>query len=263
MRAPSFVFLILLAGSLAACSESHGVDAGVRPDGFPTEECFGAAPTCYDEVSALPGCCTVPSGEPSFCVLGSWECPRGQRVETRCTVITPTGACVIDAGVGPPPYWGGCDVSSDCTLAANTCCGVCGMPTASDVDGVNASRLDQHYDEVCPIPQPCPDCPSALNPELVATCESGVCAVLDIHTADLSACTSADECVVRVPDCCECGADTSSYRLIAMRADRVGAYTARVCDPGTGCLACEPIYPAEATAICGTDGRCQVAFVSP
>jgi hypothetical protein len=134
---------------------------------------------------------------------------------------------------------------------------------ASDMDGVNASQLDAHYDAVCPIPEPCPDCPSALNPELVATCEAGRCAVLDIGAGDLSACTSDGECTVRVPDCCTCGADTSSYRLVAMRGDAVVDYMARVCDPDTACLGCEPTYPADVTAICGTDGHCEIAFVGP
>jgi hypothetical protein len=163
--------------------------------------------------------------------------------------------------------WGACAVPSECILSANTCCGVCGMPELGDVDGVHRERTAEHYLAVCPDsadgPIDCPDCPVALNPDLIPTCAAGRCAVIDVGMEALSECSDDSECVVRVPDCCPCGADTSPYRLIALRGDRVGDYEARVCDPGTGCPECEPMYPADVRAICGAEGHCQIELIAP
>src|SRR6185295_2815545 len=93
--------------------------------------------------------------------------------------------------------WGSCEVSSDCVLAANSCCGGCGAPTLDDVDAVNRGRVDQHRQDVCPAPVPCPLCAQAQNPNLIASCEAGSCAALDVTELSVSSCTSDDQCRLR------------------------------------------------------------------
>lgn len=159
--------------------------------------------------------------------------------------------------------WADCTMPSECVLRANSCCGVCGAPTIGDVDAVNSDRTTEHFNEVCPMPETCPDCPSALNPELIATCRAGRCAPIDVGDHGVTGCTSDLECVVRVPDCCPCGADTSPWNLIALRADELAAYEALVCDPAMACLECEPAYPADVSAVCGADGHCELLMLAP
>jgi hypothetical protein len=173
-----------------------------------------------------------------------------------------------DGGPPPPPDYYSCSVPSECALTSTTCCGTCGRPTVADVDAVTASRRDAHYlDIACPEartePPVCPDCPSALNPNLLATCAAGRCAEVDVETDPaLAECSDDADCVIRVPDCCECGADTSPYNLIALRASAVAELVNTVCDPDEGCDDCLPTYPAEAEARC-VSGFCRVVVGAP
>ncbi len=125
--------------------------------------------------------------------------------------------------------------------------------------------MDYYLDVACPMarmgPVDCPACAGMLNPNLVATCGGGGrCEVVDVENdGSLSSCETSEDCVVRVPDCCECGADVSAYRLIAIRATAVGDYGALVCDPDTGCPDCAPVYPPEVTAEC-VGGSCRIVI---
>jgi hypothetical protein len=151
-------------------------------------------------------------------------------------------------------HWAVCARNSDCTLAPDSCCGVCGMPSVEDVDAVNEDRLDEHFRDVCPIPGACPACLTQDNPDLHATCASGVCRALDIRRDAVSACQTDDDCRLRVKGCCECGGDG----LIAMNGSKESGYGALVCDPMQPCPACAPIYPDDREARCGNDGHCEV-----
>lgn len=155
-----------------------------------------------------------------------------------------------------PGDWEACELNSDCALTAASCCGVCGEPALGDVDAVNRQRLEQHLEDVCPEPQPCPKCAVATNPDLHATCDDGACLALDIRDHHASACSTDDDCRLRVTGCCECGGSTASWDLIAIRGDGEAAYEALVCDPEEACDACAPVYPADVEAYCATDGHC-------
>jgi hypothetical protein len=160
------------------------------------------------------------------------------------------------AGGSPPVGWEVCELNSDCALTAASCCGVCGEPALGDVDAVNRERLDQHLEDVCPDPQPCPKCAVATNPDLHATCDNGACLALDIRAHGASACSADDDCRLRVTGCCECGGSTASWDLIAIRSDGEATYEALVCDPAWACDACVPVYPPDVEAYCATDGHC-------
>ena len=171
--------------------------------------------------------------------------------------ITPD--TIPDAGT---PTWAVCEINSQCTLAANTCCGVCGQAELGDVDPINTDGWEAHYDAVCDDPDPiCPGCPSQVNPWIGATCAGETCDEFDLREDPATACTSNDECVLRTTGCCECGADTTPSALISIRRDSVGDYTARVCDPDASCPGCDPEYPGWVEPACSDDGRCYVYYL--
>jgi hypothetical protein len=154
--------------------------------------------------------------------------------------------------------WSACDVPSDCTLAADGCCDACGRPTVADVDAVNRGRLDEHFADVCPLPVPCPLCPVAINPELLATCRLDHCRALDVRALSLSACSVDGDCRLRATGCCECGASVEPWNLIAIAVAGEIVYQQLVCDPGQVCADCMPLYPETVEAYCADDGHCAV-----
>lgn len=168
------------------------------------------------------------------------------------------GATCVWVGGDHHADWDRCDLPSDCTLVASSCCGGCGAPALADVDGVNRALLDDHFRDVCPQPLPCPLCPSATNPELVATCSLGRCQALDVGGLALSACTADADCRLRTTGCCECGGSTAPWDLIAIAVGGEAAYQHLVCDPGAACAACQPVYPDTVLAYCAGDGHCAV-----
>ena len=159
-----------------------------------------------------------------------------------------------EEGDGPGPDWAACRVPSDCVIVSNGCCDTCGMPTLADVDAVNKSFLAEHYDAVCGVPNPmCPECVTMLNPELIATCRDGFCLALDVGADEITACTSSEDCVIRTPECCECGADMTLGVLIAIRSDSRSDLEELVCDPDVDCAMCAPVYPDNVEAVCDDD----------
>jgi hypothetical protein len=166
---------------------------------------------------------------------------------------TPDGGGGSDGGGGGDYY--ACEYVGDCSLVSTMCCATCGIPTLADVAAVNSEQAMAYYREVaCPewmeVPA-CLPCKPGSNPALFSTCAAGRCEARDV-TADatLTGCTADAECVIRVPDCCECGADTSPQNLIALRLDALGAYTSLVCDPRADCATCAPVYPDTVAAFC-------------
>ena len=163
-----------------------------------------------------------------------------------------TGGSSSGGGGGLPPDFTSCDVPSDCVLAANSCC-VCGMPELSNMTAVNVESATEYFQSICPTGQIC-ECATFLNPNLLATCDNGVCRAVDVRKDPASACTDATDCRVRVRECCECGGDTTPGSLIAVIRGG-NAYSELVCDPQTGCAACIPSYPPEASTRCDA-GHC-------
>jgi hypothetical protein len=176
-----------------------------------------------------------------------------------------SGGTGTDAGggtdAGPTPDWARCTMPSECVLAADDCCGVCGAPELENLDAVNMARLAEHRMAVCTEPEPmCPDCPTALNPYLVATCRGMVCTGLDTRRETFSECEVDTDCRIRAPECCECGGSTGVNQVIAIATDGESAYSMAVCDSGTACPECAPVYDADAVARC-VSGHCEVENV--
>jgi hypothetical protein len=135
-----------------------------------------------------------------------------------------------------------CMRHADCGAAQRACCAPCGMPTAHAYIGI---RLDSPPPGICG-PIGCPDCASYRDPAIYPICLDGQCAVGDLGAA--AACTSADECVVRTKDCCECNSDTSAPALLVVGPGFNGSPP--WC-PNVGCDECAATpVPPTATATC-------------
>jgi hypothetical protein len=165
-------------------------------------------------------------------------------------------------GAGTDPAFAACSTQGSCVLAANTCCGVCGMPTLDDVDPVNTAELDAHRAAVCPDPTgPCPACASEPNPNLFAYCDlgAGSCAEGDLSRSPFAECSGPDDCTLRLSlECCECGA---SGEWVAVAAAKQQELEGLLCAPDVACAKCEPVPPADVTAAC-VQGYCAVVPVN-
>jgi hypothetical protein len=125
------------------------------------------------------------------------------------------------------------------------------------VVALHGDDVARHRAEACTGDEACPECVQAENPALSAMCEAGRCELLDVRSAALSACSTAEDCVLRRSGCCEC----SAGEWIALRADGVAGYASAVCDPESACATCEPIAPTDVEAICAADGHCDVRIL--
>jgi hypothetical protein len=154
-----------------------------------------------------------------------------------------------------PTFDAPCESPSDCEVAIDQCC-----ECEAGVDAILGTRRAAHRRHVCGRRfLVCPECQGPLRPDLGATCNAGVCELYDLRTSPIAACSRDEDCVLRVAACCECGGDTRPSALVAIARDRAAEYRTLVCAPDAECAACEPIYPAEARAICAADGHCSVA----
>lgn len=156
--------------------------------------------------------------------------------------------------------WNVCQQPSQCVLQPKGCCASC-IDSVETLDGVHKDQQQTHRDAVCPNPGQsiCPACATMLNPNLLATCGAEQrCAVVDVRQQSLSNCVADSDCVLRVPDCCPCGADLAAWRLIAIHKDRQTDYAALVCDANAVCAQCAPLYPTTVQAVCGSDNHCVV-----
>ncbi len=234
------LLVVGVLGSLYACGKSHRVEIG--DGGMDALGCPPALP----EMCVRGVCCDEGSVEaervPGTC---DFRCPSGSTFASSCE---PAPTCDRDT----------CADNTECVLAINTCCGPCGMPGLSDYDAIRRDRQDEHFTMVCPAPEFCPDCAVDANPGLGATCAGGHCQGFDISTLPLTECERDTDCMLRVPDCCVCGAGTDEFNLIAVRTDAEADYQALVCPAEFGCAAdCVPAYPSNLEAAC-VAGRCTV-----
>jgi hypothetical protein len=168
---------------------------------------------------------------------------------------------VVDPDAGVPGDLQACDVSPECIVVPESCCGSCGAATRGDAIAVNVDRADVYRTVVCEGTGACPACFLQQDPTLVATCLAGQCAVVDLEDHPVTECEHDDDCRVRTRDCCECGGDTSPAGLIALRVGEAEQqYADLVCDPDDPCPECAPLLPEDATAFCSSAGRCVVEW---
>ena len=159
--------------------------------------------------------------------------------------------CACDALSGEEEALKSCEVPSDCVLMQNTCCGICGPLGPADVTAVNVSAFDVQRRKVCGEGDVgCPGIACAQrSPTMLATCEAGRCAAVELAQHPATQCSTASQCRVRAVACCECGATTGPASLVAVSDE--AAFTELLCNPvDSACRDCAPVYPSEATAAC-------------
>jgi len=252
--------------SLAACGDDDDAPPPVPPDlgvdmTMPPP-CDGPRPVCRAMTTC--GCDEVVESQLGATCTGGccpWICPPYSIEETACTSFCGDDAGVPDAGTpdaamadaGALPDWAVCTDQGQCSVNPVGCCAVCGAPTVADVEGVRMGKEDEHYNAVCPVPEPCPRCPTFDVPELVPTCKAGQCEVVDVRMEALTACTLDSECRIRSTSCCECGGDP---RYIAVSTTSTETYESLVCPTGAACAECLPTYPDTVVARCVV-GHCE------
>lgn len=164
------------------------------------------------------------------------------------------GAGATGGSGGLPGDWLSCAAASDCVLRSVSCCGSCGAATRGDALALNLTGMSAYGSQKCASVD-CPACFQAQDPTLLATCDAGQCVVIDLQEHPSTACSDVSECRVRGNVCCECGGPTEPPNLVAVGS--AGGFETLVCDPGTACPECAPVYPALELAC--TAGHCAIA----
>ena len=164
-------------------------------------------------------------------------------------------------GSGGGPSFAACSEPGTCALALQGCCAPCGAPTLSDFDAIFEGSVEAHRAAVCPDPaaEPCPKCPTGLDPTLFAYCdlEVGSCKGARLGDTRFAECSQASDCVLRLGlECCECG---SSGDWVAVAGAKLGELQGVLCSPSDACAECQPQPPPEYSATCNA-GRCEVVI---
>ena len=151
-----------------------------------------------------------------------------------------------------------CSSHADCTLVSASCCGSCGAPTSADVVALRVDAVATHRMSVCGSGVvACPACATMANPDLFASCQNSVCTVVDLLASSLTSCTTNADCALRAAACCECGAPMDVWNLVALAGSGSSEFAAMVCDPGTACDECMPVYPVAPAPACSA-GHCRL-----
>jgi len=168
------------------------------------------------------------------------------------------GSGTGDGGKGDSGIdWGACAGPGACVPVLKGCCGPCGMPELDSFAGVNAAHVAAFKAETCPVPMPCPKCPTMENPNIAARCVNSRCEAFDVRKVpDYSACAFDSDCRLRGGlTCCErCSSDGP---WVAVNVSSEPALKGALCIPNTACPPCIPVPPAGMRAIC-SKGVCGV-----
>lgn len=152
-----------------------------------------------------------------------------------------------------------CTGPGQCVLAFPGCCPPCGMPEVRHFEAVNEAFAAEYAKAVCPEPTPCPECETLVNPNLFAHCDGpSTCAVADVRTHAVSACTTDADCRLRVgAACCESCIEATFTDLTAVSNTADPSLEDLVCEPGTACPPCLPTIVEEVYVYCAQDGHCR------
>lgn len=156
-----------------------------------------------------------------------------------------------------------CTHPGECALAVPGCCGyTCGELTASSLVAVRRGTQAELKASTCDDQggmTTCPGCVSGQPPaSLQAMCRAGTCAVVDVASDALSACSADGDCALRPATCCACGL-VDAANLVALATGSVSDYGSAICDPAQPCGKCAWEIPTSARARCGATKHCEVA----
>jgi len=160
------------------------------------------------------------------------------------------------------PDWAFCEMSEECIIRPESCCGQCGVATPDDMIGVNASFRSVYRDEVACAGDSigCPECAAPRDPNLYAVCESNRCEARDLRRADLGqGCSEDSDCILVSPTCCGGCGELGREQLISILSDNSAALRDELdCSPDIDCPPCvgEPV--TNLRAICSYANVCIV-----
>jgi trypsin inhibitor len=164
---------------------------------------------------------------------------------------------------GRSPNYDACKVAQDCVLASPGCCGVCDGPGVSKHDFIAYNQANVGLVSTCgngnvacgACPEPEPG--QGTTQFFVPNCVAGECVVEDIRESDVTACTAAEDCKLRMGTACCENCAGGGGDVVAVRND--GSFEKLVCgDVLPPCSACEPPVRIFADASCNPNGRCEV-----
>lgn len=245
-------------------------DAGIHCDGHAVGESWPAEDGCNTCSCTEDGrirCTTMicPDNCEGHGLGESWPHEDGCN---SCTCTVDGIVCTRRRCPPAPDHMLRCNVSMDCVLADDTCCGVCGEPALDDLQGVNQRFERDLHDHYCgDPPPPCPLCPSAPAPgHFIAVCEENVCVGRSVYDDDLALdrCHVDADCTLRANTCC--GSCPQAYT--AQNATAVGragrdTLSDMLCNDMT-CEACgEPDRPPRVEAYCNEANRCRLRPAGP
>ncbi|HEX3776050.1 MAG TPA: hypothetical protein VHV51_16375 [Polyangiaceae bacterium] len=155
-----------------------------------------------------------------------------------------------------------CSSSTECEVEPAGCCS-CGLPPVSNFTAINSNYIAQ-YSMRCGAVDcaPCPPIAVTLDNPVnyyVPTCAAGHCAVVDLRTTDMTACSSASDCQLRAGTGC-CPSCSGTY--VALNAKNESELFKLECgDEPLECPACVEPNPGAYGVDC-VNGRCSVTTSS-
>ena len=171
---------------------------------------------------------------------------------------TNSGAGTPDAA--PSGDLRSCTAAADCTLTPLGCCAGDWIP--ENFTAVRRDRASAFWGTLCPDPHAA-TCDSSLPVQggLLPACVDGECVVAVVASDPISGCSSTQDCVALNGYCGASQSQCFSFLgAVAIRSDSVSEYQALICSEGLQAYPCEATDAGSATAVCGSNGHCQVVF---
>jgi hypothetical protein len=153
-----------------------------------------------------------------------------------------------------------CSKPGTCVLDAPGCCGL-GCQSDSELIAVQRGAAPNVIRATCNEnpPAPCPGCERLIDVNINAFCRAGKCAVVDLRTDVVSACTTDDQCILFYATCCQPCNGGSIRDIVALARGQEGELTLNLCDGTQTCDKCLPSFPLAMRATCNqTTGHCEV-----
>ncbi len=154
-----------------------------------------------------------------------------------------------------------CAMAGMCALVPRSCCGRCGVATATDQIALPRDSVGKYRELACTSDGGgigCPACASPPDPELQAFCRGGACVPVFVPTDDVSSCSSDADCVPVHGICC--GPCDGERTLVAINRSKISEFNSQICDPRVDCAACPTPSPVKSTVRCDASTKhCVIA----
>lgn len=228
------------------------------PNGLGTPVCFAERCTldCGSAVLCGNACCEQGTGGVSAQGGSAGQASAGESGQGFGGSLPEGGTAGQSGSGGEPADYTSCSVDGQCVVVPETCCGVCGAATPTDMRAVNYQYREQEQAFRCSQGMACPDCEATEFASLTAVCDEGTCRAVDLTQDPMTECTLDEDCHLHTAECCECGGELEWLVSVS----DVGAYSELVCEDGAICPACVPDYDSTGMVARCSQGRCVTAY---